>query len=271
MNPSHPEYMAIQGKTYSLFGETGNTDGYYRLVRDLADKVLEIEPDMETILQEITLYSYRKRLLKKMVKGQGQDTLVSDIMHLITPEMSKYTENTEKHLQGLSYWKLVWDKRLATSREQYHLYMLEIELTNRQYKESFRKADYKIALLPHCLRDLTVECKAAKNGFDRQCRHCSKKCFQNAACKLLESHNVEPYIWMGGDFKKLARQTINEGRTFGVLGIACIPELAMGMRRCRKYRIPVVGIPLNANRCIRWFGEFRPNSVNLEQLENLLQ
>lgn len=34
--------------------------------------------------------------------------------------------------------------------------------------------------------------------------------------------------------------------------IACIVELANGMKSCRKARIPVVGIPLNANRCIHW-------------------
>jgi len=70
--------------------------------------------------------------------------------------------------------------------------------------------------------------------------------------------------------KQLAKYTFQEKRTFGVLGIACIPELISGMRRCRKNNIPVVGIPLNANRCIRWFGEFFPNSIDLDELEKLL-
>jgi hypothetical protein len=87
---------------------------------------------------------------------------------------------------------------------------------------------------------------------------------------LLRKHGIEPYIWMGGDFKKLAKDTLKIGKSFGVLGIACIPELTMGMRRCRKYHIPVQGIPLNANRCIRWFGEFRPNSADLDKLEKLI-
>jgi hypothetical protein len=270
MKPVHPEYEIIQGKTYSLFGESRNTDGYYRLIRDLANQVLELEPDMEVVIQTIIDNSSKKRLLKRIIKGNETNGLVSGLLNLITPELQKFTLQAEEHLRQLSYWKLLWDRRLATSREQYHLYMLEIELTNRKNSETFRKADRKIALLPHCLRDLEVNCKAAKNGFDRQCRHCSKKCFQNAASNLLERHNIEPYIWMGGDFKNLARETIKAGKTFGVLGIACIPELTMGMRRCRKYHLPVVGMPLNANRCIRWFGEFRPNSVNLEQLEELL-
>jgi hypothetical protein len=43
-----------------------------------------------------------------------------------------------------------------------------------------------------------------------------------------------------------------------------------GMRNCRKKGIPVLGLPLNANRCIRWFGEFFPNSIDLHELEKLI-
>jgi hypothetical protein len=73
-----------------------------------------------------------------------------------------------------------------------------------------------------------------------------------------------------GDMKKLAKFSLREKRTLGIFGIACIPELTWGMRNCRKNYIPVVGIPLNANRCIRWFGEFFPNSVDLAEIEKLV-
>ena len=75
---------------------------------------------------------------------------------------------------------------------------------------------------------------------------------------------------MDGDMKGLAKNLTKEYRTLGVLGIACIPELTWGLRTCRKHNIPVFGLPLNANRCIRWFGEFFPNNVDLEELEKLL-
>jgi hypothetical protein len=42
------------------------------------------------------------------------------------------------------------------------------------------------------------------------------------------------------------------------------------MKSCRKAGIPVVGIPLNANRCIRWMGDFYENSVDLEELKLLI-
>jgi hypothetical protein len=148
--------------------------------------------------------------------------------------------------------------------------MLEIELTNRLFVSEFIKADKKIALMPYCLQDFTVNCKSEKNGFDYQCRHCSAECFQNHASTILKTHGIEPYIWTEGNMKQLAKYTLKERRSFGVLGIACIPELTWGMRDCRKNNIPVIGIPLNANRCMRWFGEFFPNSIDFTQLERLL-
>jgi hypothetical protein len=270
MKPLDLQNIPLQGKTFSLFADSASTGEYYRLIGRLAGEALLIEPDIEDLIGIIVHCSSKKRYIRRLAKERSNDSIIARIVKLITPELEKYTENTVCHLQELPIHKKIWDRRLATTREQYHLYMLEIELTNRLYSREFIKADRKIALLPHCLHDLGVECKASMNGFDYQCKKCSKNCYQHAVSSLLRNHGIEPYIWMGGDFKILAKETLKNGKRFGVLGIACIPELIMGMRRCRKHHIPVMGLPLNANRCIRWFGEFRPNSLDLEELEKLL-
>ena len=57
----------------------------------------------------------------------------------------------------------------------------------------------------------------------------------------------------------------------GVLGIACIPELVSGLRLCDRLGIPAVGVPLDANRCARWFGESLETTFNLEELERILK
>jgi hypothetical protein len=264
-----PEYSPIDGKTYSLFGESDSTSGYYETIRMLADKILELNPDPHYLIDSITRFSSNRRTLKRSLERRESRNLQTDILNFIHPHLIRYTVNTEEHLKTLPFSK-IWDRRLATTREQYHLYMLEIELTNRLFVSDFIMADKKIALMPYCLQDFTVKCKSEKNGFDYQCRHCSAKCFQNHASRILKTHDIEPYIWMEGNMKQLAKYTLKEKRSFGVLGIACIPELTWGMRECRKNNIPVVGIPLNANRCVRWFGEFFPNSIDLAELERLL-
>jgi hypothetical protein len=270
MKSSWPEYIPVNGKTYSLFGNSDSTTGYYETIKLLADNVLALNQDLRELVENIREFSSKKRILKKSLRINNQFNPMSVILNLIDLHLKKYTENVEEHLRKLPLSKF-WDRRLATTREQYHLYMLEIELTNRLSREEFLKTDRKIALMPYCLQDFSISCKSAKNGFDYQCKHCSVKCFQNHASKILEAHEIEPYIWMGGNMKQLAKYTLNEKRTFGVLGIACIPELTFGMRQCRRNNIPVVGIPLNANRCVRWYGEFFQNSVDLDELEKLLK
>jgi hypothetical protein len=148
--------------------------------------------------------------------------------------------------------------------------MLEIELTNRIFVRDFKNADEKIALLPYCLKDFTVNCKSQPDDFDYRCKQCSKNCYQNYSTNILQQNKIDAYIWMGSGIKKKLKAAAGRENSFGVLGIACIPELVWGMRKCRKYKIPVVGIPLDANRCIRWMGSFNPNSVNLERLEKLV-
>jgi hypothetical protein len=270
MRPAIPVYSPVFGKTYTLFGQSDSTIEYYNTIRMVADKILVLNSDIRDVVEKLAKFSAKKRILKKSLKYQESDNLMSVILNLADTHLKRYTEKTEEHLSSLPVSR-IWDRRLATSREQYHLYMVEIELTNRLFAGEFKKADKKIALLPYCLQDFSVKCKSEKNGFDYQCGHCSGRCYQNHASQILKAHSIDPYIWMGGNMKQLAKYTLKDKRTFGVLGIACIPELTWGMRNCRKNNIPVVGIALNANRCIRWFGEFFPNSVDLAELEKLVR
>jgi hypothetical protein len=269
MKPIRSMDLPVKGKTYSLFGKSQSTAGYYETIRTAADKILEKNHDLLQVIETINRFSSRKCYLRSILKNNKTSSLIFDLLQMTDSLLKEYTENTEEHLKTLPVSKL-WDRRLATTREQYHLYMLEIELTNRLFSADFKKADRKIALLPYCLQDFSASCKSEKDGFDYQCRRCSAKCYQNHASSILQKHNIEPYIWMGGNMKQLAKYTLEEKRTFGVLGIACIPELMAGMRNCRNNHIPVVGIPLNANRCVRWFGEFFQNSIDLNALKKLV-
>lgn len=273
MKQARPSYNPFEGKTYTLFGNSESTTGYYETISHLADLVQTMCPDTMKQIEEIREFSSGKRRLKRSLKKkvtvEVERDRMAEIMQITDPVLRVYTGKVEEHLKRLPVSK-IWDRRLATSREQYHLYMLEIELTNRLNRTKFLEADRKIALMPYCLQDFSVNCKSAKNGFDYQCKKCSANCFQNHAGEILKAHNIEPYIWMEGDMKQLAKYTMSQNKTFGVLGIACIPELTFGMRDCRKRNIPVVGLPLNANRCIRWFGEFFQNSVDLDELEKLV-
>jgi hypothetical protein len=262
-----PPAIEIIGKTYSLYGGGEDTAHFYRNLSNAANNILALfDGDAQELLNEITSLDRSKRRIQKKMKT---DVFIVSIMNLLHNELGRYLINVAQHLKGLTL-RQQWDRRLATSYEQYLLYMIEIELTNRINLVNFRRSAKKLAFLPHCLRDFDKNCLAAPDDIDHLCRGCSKKCTINAVSRLLKKSEVTPYIWMQADLKKIFKLYEKENTRIGVLGIACIPELATGMKLCRKSGVPVVGIPLDANRCRRWMGDFYDNTVNGAQIEKLL-
>ena len=258
-----------EGKTYSLFGDQQETDGYYDRIRVLADSFAEGVPDLHRLLESVQKQSSSRRRLSRLALQAANDSKEASLIRTLRDQLSHCTVNVSSHLRGLTLAER-WDRVLATSEEQYHHYMLEVELVNRLNAVSFSRCEMRLAFLPHCLHDQSVTCKSVVRGEDHVCKGCSKTCMLNAVSKLLRRHRVTPYIWMTANLRSLLRRLHTEGKTVAVLGIACIPELVRGMRTCMRAGVPVIGLPLDANRCARWWGQFYPNSANLQELERLL-
>jgi hypothetical protein len=258
----------IVGKTYSLYAQKSSTNHFYEQIQYLIDLCLNIYLDKTELLNILKKASKKSAFQKKEINAKRNPELF-ELLSNLKSFLGFYITDLENHLSNLSISKR-FDKTLSTSEYQYYLYMIEIELVNRICKEDFIKCERKIALLPHCLRDLSRKCMSEPLGMDYVCKSCSKNCYINSASKALKEHKVEPYIWMTASQRTLFKKE-TEGKTgLGVLGIACIPELVRGMRMCLKKNLPVVGIPLDANRCARWMGEFHPNTINLEKLIELV-
>jgi hypothetical protein len=256
------------GKTYTLF-RAGSTADYYRDIASLADAVLERSPDIRGLITLLDRASRNKRLLRKQLhKAASPDPLLHFVVTTARDILAPHTSRVDAHLRAMPLLKR-WDGTLRTSEEQYHLYMLLIELANRAWAEAFHQAERKIAFLPYCLRDLDANCRSAMGPLDVVCKGCSKNCFVNQVSTLLRNAHIEPYLWMNANLKKLLRSLRAES-TIGVMGVACVPELLHGMRLCMGLDLPVIGLPLNANRCIRWMGRFHPTSVDLEALRTLI-
>jgi hypothetical protein len=261
--------LPLKGRTYSLYASEQNTDLYYLKIHRTADKFMQFFKDKKEFLNFIQRLSSRKSLLKKIIK-KSNDEFTSGLINDLKDEFSIYDGEVKHHLEELRLTER-WDRVLSTSEEQYHLYMLEAELVNRIYSGEFKKCEYKIAFLPHCLRDLSRICMSKQDEVDYYCKGCSKYCNINKASTMLRNAKVNPYIWRNADLKKLFGILKKKHGTIGVLGIACLPELVRGMRLCLKHNVPVIGIPLDANRCARWMGEFHDNTVNLKKLEKLVE
>ena len=262
-------YKPVQGKTYSLFAEGGDSERYFAEIKRLADLFLTRCPDANRLLRLIQKTEEKPFLPGLKTTGADRETL-QFIREMLRQSLSVYTREVEGHLQSLPLAKRL-DETLTTTEEQYHLYMLEIELVNRIYKEEFKRARYKFALIAHCLRDFRPECGAVEGDIEAVCQGCTEDCLIHLASVLLEKYSITPYISVEREQERLFRQLKEKHHSIGALGIACVPELARGMRLCIHTGIPPVGIPLNANRCARWMSQALETSFNLEQLEELLK
>ncbi|MEJ2252770.1 MAG: DUF116 domain-containing protein [Nitrospirota bacterium] len=262
------KYRPLEGKTYSLFGEGASTERYYKTIRRMTDALLKEIPDEEELLS----------LIQRLGDKKSRDTLRKDavrrklgdlIENTVRESLSAYTTGVKKHLKKLPLRKR-YDDILSTGEAQYHLYMLEIELVNRIYRDEFKRSAYKFALIAHCLRDFREKCETVPGDIEALCRHCTKECFINVGSVLLERYGINPYISIEMDQEKLFKKLKEEHPSIGALGVACVPELARGMRLCIRLGIAPVGVPLDANRCARWMKKARETTFSLEELEALL-
>ena len=267
---NHPTlYTPVQGKTYSLFAEGDDREGYFAEIKRLAELFLQRGPEAKRLLGLIQKAGKRPYRLGFTTSKADRQTL-KFVRETLRQSLSIYTRNVADHLRSLPLTKRT-DPTLTTTAEQYHLYMLEIELVNRIYRAEFKRAEYKFALLAHCLRDFRLECRSVTGDIEAVCQGCTEDCLVHLGSVLLEKYGIKPYISVEMDQERLFKKLKQEHPSIGALGIACIPELAMGMRLCLRSGILPVGIPLNANRCARWMSQAYETSFNLEKLEELLR
>jgi len=262
-------YTPVQGKTYSLFAVGSDSEQYYADIKLLAEVFLERCPDADRLLSLIQKAG--KKSLWGGFKTTGADRkTLTFVRETLRQSLSKYTRKVSSHLQSLPLARRM-DSTLTTTEEQYHLYMLEIELVNRIYRDKFKRAEFKFALLAHCLRDFRPGCRSVAGDFEAVCQGCTEDCLIHLGSVLLEKYGIRPYISVEMDQEKLFTRLKQEHPSIGALGVACVPELAMGMRLCLRTGISAVGIPLDANRCARWMSQAHETSFNLEQLEELIR
>jgi hypothetical protein len=260
----------LKGKTYTLYLDSSGTSGYYRTVKELVDYFLRKCPDEKRLLQHVQKAGKKSSFLRKVSESHIDRSLISLIRQRAGGSFSVYTSGVKSHLRTLPISQR-FDKTLRTTEVQYHLYMLEIELVNRIYKEAFKGSSYKFALIAHCLRDFRPDCRSVSGDIESVCKGCTEDCFINLGSHLLRKYDIHPYISVTMDLEELFKKLKAEHHSMGALGIACLPELVNGMRLCIKMGIPPVGIPLDANRCSRWMKECRESSFNLRELEAILK
>lgn len=264
MDPSN-RHTGIRGRTYTLIDREGSSEGYFRDVRELTDRLVQKFPDEKFLLERIRKVARRPAVLSHLF-GRAQSIV---LMKDLADSLSCYTEDAGEYLRSLSLSDRL-DRTLRTRERQYHLYMVEIELTNRINRDAFRSKGFRMALLAHCLRDFRDVCLSVPDSLEAVCGHCSGDCFIHRGTEIMNRYGISSYISVSMDHDRLFRELKVRHPDMSALGIACVPELIQGMRLCERVGIPAVGIPLDVNRCGRWCGVSLETSFNLGELERLI-
>ncbi len=122
------------GKTYSLYSDSNTTDDYFKTIKKLTDLCLQkyARNDENKLLSILQKASKNQNPFKKLLGKDADKTFSESIKKELKTSFPIYTKGVKDHLKNLSFFKR-FDSTLRTTEEQYHLYMLEIELVNRIY------------------------------------------------------------------------------------------------------------------------------------------
>ncbi|MFW9905588.1 MAG: DUF116 domain-containing protein [Candidatus Thorarchaeota archaeon] len=186
----------------------------------------------------------------------------------IIPIFEEFFQGFKSYMEAISNCELDIDydnPMVYTQKHEYVLYMLLIEASNQIMKKAFMDSPTKIVVLPRCLTgsnfDL-LELKRTKIGWHRilGCKH--GKCLEWELTQLGKKHNFEVFITMGNRFKepnflRVFRNLRKKYGHFGLIAVACLPELALGRTYIMEMGIPTLAVPLFYSGCAKWHGTMK--------------
>lgn len=181
----------------------------------------------------------------------------------IVPLLNKYLEGFESYMKAVSSreWDINYENPMInTQKNEYILYILLIEYSNQLMKTAFEATPTKVVVLPRCLTgpnfDL-LKVKRTRIGWHRIIGCKTSNCTGWELSKLGKQHNIEVFITMGNRFKepnflRVFRNLRKKYGHFGLIAVACLPELALGRTYIMEMGIPTQAVPLMFSGCSKW-------------------
>ncbi|MFC1731307.1 DUF116 domain-containing protein [candidate division KSB1 bacterium] len=211
---------------------------------------------------------------------QAISAFADDFESCVNDAFPEYFPGYEEYRDCLSARKGA-ELILHTSKTEYCLDMLTVEVMNRSWREFFVNTDRKIVVLPMCLNAAKYRCESEyieEIGL-HYCASCAKKCAVQAITQAWHGKNgIEVYTTVSmtsgqpdQEFEVVFEKLMKKNASAGVLGVACLVELVLGMKKAIDAGIPAQGVPLSYNSCARWTGgELITTDVHLEKINEIL-
>jgi hypothetical protein len=122
-----------------------------------------------------------------------------------------------------------------------------VKLMNKVFLNTFKKSGYsdRALFLPQCLRNSDCSAKLGADGI--ACVKCARECNVKEAKIEAEKLGYRVFIVPGGGF---IRRIAAKHKPKAVVGVACLPEVMMGMESMNKARLPSQGVVLLRSGCL---------------------
>lgn len=137
-----------------------------------------------------------------------------------------------------------------------------VSLKNTSNRNSFRKAEKRMIIAPHCMRHMDCPASSKKTGI--QCVACGK-CIFTKLKKDAPKYGYDLYIVTGSSFVK---HVIKEKEYNAALLIACDYELNKVMMGLKGKKLVTYGIPMLNDGCFNTEVEYQKVIETLELLSN---
>lgn len=193
----------------------------------------------------------------------AQKAFEQSITHFLDPFFPEY----EKYVQFLNDPDPdvnTHNPMIHTNKNEYMLYMLLIEYSNQYWKSLFDEIplEQKVVVLPRCLTGANynlLSVKRSKEGWHQITGCKTNNCTGWELTQLSKTHGFHVYITMGNKFKepnflKVFQKLRKKLGSFGLIAVACLPELALGRTYIMEMGIPSQAVPLFFSGCAKWHG-----------------
>ena len=122
-----------------------------------------------------------------------------------------------------------------------------VKFMNKVFLNNFKKTEYadRALFLPQCLRNQECSAKLGTDGI--ACVKCARDCGVKEAKIAAEKLGYRVFIVPGGGF---IRRIAAKYKPKAVVGVACLPEVMMGMDSMNKAGLPNQGVVLLRSGCL---------------------
>ena len=163
------------------------------------------------------------------------------------------------------------DHNLRSSPKK--LYLIEaisFKVYDELNREAFNKTKDTLIIMPDCLSIHNPECEKVETEYGDVCKRCMITCSTHMIVEVAAKYKAKA-IFSKRKLTEQIKHFSEKSGDIGVIGIACIMMLAMGMRTAQEVSVPARGVLLNYTGCDHWNDQPFDSDFTFSSLESILK